>query len=95
MKIGERSMRVNARLDEQAQQQLEYLTQATGQSVSVILRESVARYYVEVKAQRRPRMKFLDLAGQGNSGRSDISSNVKKYVGEAISAKHGLDDRRR
>ena len=88
-------MRVNARLDPQAQEQLEYLTQATGQSVSVILRESVARYYVEVKAQRRPRMKFLDLAGQGNSGRSDISSNVKKYVGEAIAAKHGLDDRRR
>jgi len=80
-------MRVNARLDEQARHQLEYLTQATGQSVSVILRESVARYYVEVKAQRRPPSRFLALIGQGHSGRSDIASNVKREVAAAIDEK--------
>jgi predicted transcriptional regulator len=101
MKIGERSMRVNARLDEQAQQQLEYLTQATGQSVSVILRESVARYYVEVKAQRRPRMKFVDLgqadevnAGAGPTSRRNVAKSVTSREAMARPST-GLDDRRR
>jgi predicted transcriptional regulator len=37
-------MRVNARLDEATQQQLQYLIEATGQNASLVLRESVAQY---------------------------------------------------
>lgn len=82
-------MRVNARLDEQAAEQLEYLTTATGQSVSHVVRESVARYYAEVKARQRGPVKFLALVGKGSSGRGDIASNVKREVGELLAAKHG------
>lgn len=46
--------RVNARLDAATEQQLEYLTQVTGQSVSHVVRESVAHYYVQVQRARAP-----------------------------------------
>jgi predicted transcriptional regulator len=81
-------MRVNARLDEATQQQIEYLTQTTGQSVSHVLRESVAHYYVQVKQQQRPPSRFLALAGTGSSGLGDLSTNVKKYVAEALAQKY-------
>jgi predicted transcriptional regulator len=81
-------MRVNARLDEATHEQLEYLTQATGKSVSLVLRESVAHYYVQVKQQQRPPSRFLALAGTGSSGLGDLSTNVKQYVAEALAQKY-------
>jgi hypothetical protein len=80
-------MRINARLDEATQQQLDYLTQATGQSVSHVVRESVAQYYVQVRGQRPP-SRFLALAGTGHSGLGDVSTNVKAYVSEALASKY-------
>ncbi len=81
-------MRVNARLDGDTQQQITYLTQATGQSVSHVVREAIGVYHAQVrKEQPRPASKFLALAGTGDSGQTDIASNVKKYVGLAIEAK--------
>ena len=80
-------MRINARLDEATQQQLEYLVQATGQSVSHVVRESVARYYVQVRGQRPP-SRFLALAGTGHSGLGDVSTNVKAYVLDALAQKY-------
>jgi len=88
-------MRINARLDESAQKQLEYLAQATGQSVSHVVRESLARYYAEVTARQRPPMKFLAMVGQGSSGRTDLATDYKQFISESLAAKHGLDDRRR
>lgn len=79
-------MRVNARLDEATQQQLEYLTQATGQSVSHVVRESVAQYYAQVRRQRAP-SRFLAMAGQWRSGHTDTASNVKAVLTEALQAK--------
>jgi Ribbon-helix-helix protein, copG family len=82
-------MRVNARLDEATQQQLDYLTQVTGQSVSHVLRESVAQYYVQVKGQHQPsRFLALAMSGKWRSGRSDISTNVRAAVLEALKAKY-------
>ena len=81
-------MRVNARFDEATQQQLLYLIEATGQSASHVVRESVAQYYVQVKGQKKGPSHFLALAGKGDSGRSDISSNVKHYHAEALALKY-------
>ena len=82
-------MRINARLDEATEQQLDYLTQATGQSVSHVVRESVAQYYVQLKAQRQPsRFVALCVAGQWSSGRSDTSTHVRSVVVEALRAKY-------
>ena len=80
-------MRVNARLDEATQQQLEYITQATGQSVSHVVRESVAQYYAQVRGQRGP-SRLLAMAGTGDSGRSDVASTVKVQLSQILQAKH-------
>ena len=82
-------MRVNARLDEATQQQLEYITQATGQSVSHVVRESVAQYYAQVRGQRGP-SRLLAMAGKGDSGRSDVASTVKAQLSQILQAKHSL-----
>jgi predicted transcriptional regulator len=79
-------MRVNARLDEATQQQLDYLAQATGQSVSHVVRESVAHYYAQIRRAQEP-SRFLALAGTGRSGRRDVASRVKAEVAAAIEAK--------
>lgn len=81
-------MRINARLDEATEQQLEYLTQVTGHSVSHVVRESVAQYYVQVR-RGRPPSRFLALctAGQWRSGHTDTASNVKAVLTQALDAK--------
>jgi hypothetical protein len=80
-------MRVNARLDETTQQQLLYLTEATGQSVSHVVRESVAQYYGQMKRKRVP-SGFLALAGTGDSGLTDLSVNAKAYFAQAMEKKY-------
>jgi len=82
-------MRINARLDEATEQQLEYLTQTTGQSVSHVVREGVALYCAQVKAERQPsRLLALALSGQWRSGRSDTGTQVRPVVLEALQAKY-------
>ena len=81
-------MRVNARLDEQTSQQIDYLTRATGQSVSHVVREAIAAYHVQVRARQAIPGRFLALAGKGDSGRGDIASNVKAAYFDALMAKH-------
>jgi hypothetical protein len=87
-RFGEEPMRVNARLDDEAAEQIDYLTRATGLGVSHVLRESVALYYGHVRAQRVGLPHFGALIGKGDSGRSDIASNVKRHVGESLDSKN-------
>jgi hypothetical protein len=81
----ELAMRINARLDEETQAQLEYITLTTGSSTSHVVRESVAQYYLHVRSQQRPRMRFLDLVG--HSGRTDVASNFKTHVAQIMEEK--------
>ena len=81
-------MRINARLDEDTAQLVTELTTGTGKSVSVVVREAIAVYHAQLREkQPRPKSKFLALIGKGDSGRSDIASNVKPFVAEALEAK--------
>lgn len=79
-------MRINARLDEATEQQLDYLTQITGQSVSHVVRESVAQYYLQVR-RGRPPSRFLSMAGHWRSEHADTASSVKAVLAEALAAK--------
>lgn len=88
-------MRVNARLDEESQQQIEYLVAATGSSVSQVVRESVARYYRDVRAQQGGMRHFAKLIGKGDSGRSDIAGNYKQEVAQILDEKYRLSHPRR
>jgi predicted transcriptional regulator len=81
-------MRINARLDDEAQQQIDYLTAATGQSVSQVVREAVARYHAQTKAQQGGPRRLLAMIGQGDSGHTDTASTVKQVVAEAMAAKY-------
>jgi predicted DNA-binding protein len=83
-------MRVNARLDDESKQQIDYLTAATGMGVSQVLRESVALYYRQARASACGAKHLLALVGKGQSGRADIASDVKRQVADALSAKHGV-----
>ena len=81
-------MRINARLDDDAQRQIDYLVQATGQSTSHVVREAIAVYHAQVQGARpRAPSRFLALVGQGRSGRSDVALNVKAHVAQAVEAK--------
>jgi hypothetical protein len=82
-------MRVNARIDDAAQEQLDYLTKTTGHSLSHVVREAVAVYHVQVKQQQpRPASRFLAMAGAWSSGRSQTASDVKAVVAEYVDRKH-------
>jgi hypothetical protein len=83
-------MRVNARLDDEAQQQIDYLTAATGMGVSQVLRESVALYYRQARASAGGAKHLLAMAGKGASGRSDIASNVKGHLAEGLGGKYAM-----
>ncbi len=79
-------MRVNARLDEATEQQIDYLMRVTGQSVSQVVRESVAQYYVTLR-RGHPPSRFLAMAGQWRSGHDDTASQVKAVLADALDAK--------
>jgi Arc/MetJ-type ribon-helix-helix transcriptional regulator len=84
-------MRINARLDDEAQQQIDYLVQTTGQSVSHVVRESVARYYQSVRSEQGAGLRhFAKAIGAGDSGRSDTASRYKELLTESLAEKHGL-----
>ena len=80
-------MRVNARFEGVAEQQVAYLATSTGLKVSDVLRESVDFYYRHVRGEGGQLKHLSKLIGKGDSGRNDISANVKNYVGEGLEAK--------
>lgn len=84
--------RINARLDEEAQKQIDYLVQATGHNTSHVVREAIAVYHAQVRQSRPIPKRLLAMAGKYRSvdDRSDVASNYKQYVAEAIEAKYAL-----
>ncbi len=80
-------MRVNARFEGVAEQQVTYLASATGLKVSDVLRDSVDFYYRHLRGEGGQLKHFSKLIGQGDSGRSDISANVKQFLGDDLEAK--------
>ncbi|MDR1967637.1 MAG: hypothetical protein LBQ32_02945 [Burkholderiaceae bacterium] len=81
-------MRVNARFEGDAEQQLNYLVEATGMGVSEVLRAGVQQYYDQMRAQRGGLTHFAAFIGGGRSGRSDVASNYKTSLAQEWNAKH-------
>lgn len=87
-------MRVNARFEGVAEQQVEYLVKTTGRGVSEVLRDSVAAYYQSVRGEQGAGLKYFSaVIGKGNSGRTDLSVNDKEELAQGWSEKHGLNQR--
>ncbi len=75
-------MRIIARLPPQTAEQVEYLTAATGGTVSHVVREAIAVYHAQVRGARKGGSRLLALAGTGDSGLADTASNYKAlYAG--------------
>lgn len=83
-------MRVNARFDNEAEKQLQFLAQATGMGVSDVLRASVEHYYQAVRARSGTLRHLSAFVGTGDSGQRHISSDYKRMLGDSLSEKHGM-----
>ena len=81
-------MRVNARFEGVAEKQVEYLANSTGRKVSDVLRDSVDFYYRHIRSGGSQLKHLSALIGQAESGRSDISTNVKVHLAQAFDAKY-------
>ena len=81
-------MRVNARFEGEAEQQLNYLAEITGLGVSEVLRSSVQQYYDQMRARRSGLTHFSAFVGRGRSGRSDVAGSYKLRLAEGWGVKH-------
>jgi len=76
LRHAETKMRINARLDDSYTHKIDYLRQATGLSLSDVVRESVERYYRQIRAEaERQRDELDDLVG-AFEGRDDSPTNL-------------------
>jgi hypothetical protein len=87
--------RINARVDDKTQQQLDDLVLSTGGSISHVLREAIAVYHAQVRKERPLPRRLLAMVGKGRSkdGRTDVSVNYKQIVADAIEEKYALSQR--
>lgn len=81
-------MRVNARFEGVAEQQVDYLAKTMDISVSEVLRLSVESYYKQMRGRQPALRHFGKHIGRYDSGRGDTSARYKEFVAQAIDAKH-------
>jgi hypothetical protein len=80
-------MRVNARFEGVAEQQVEYLAKATNSNVSEVLRLSVDAFYKQLRGQTPSLRNFGKHVGRYSLAR-DTSRRYKELVSDAVDAKH-------
>lgn len=81
-------MRVNARFEGVAEQQVDYLAKTMSLSVSEVLRLSVENYYRQVRGEQPALRHFGKHIGGYDSGQPHASAQYKDAVTQAIEAKH-------
>jgi hypothetical protein len=81
--------RVNARLDEATQRELQQLVRDTGASVTEVIREAIHRYYLQEAAQAHTVADdFADLIGS-IAGPAELSVDYKRILADSLGRKHG------
>jgi predicted transcriptional regulator len=86
-------MRINAHLDDQYTEKLEYLKKARRQSTTEVIKQAIDVLYEKTHTQQGDKVKALlesDFIGCAE-GPEDLSSNYKHYLAESLTAKHDLD----
>lgn len=77
-------MRINARVDDNAADKLDYLQRQTGRSLSDVVRESIEHYYAEVRDRAERDAAGLDaLVGAfegSDDSPTDLSADYKRYL---------------
>ncbi len=84
--------RVNARFDRVAEEQMRYIVEHTGMSVSDVLKKAVADFHERLRQERRTPfeiMQDLGVIGAYDGGDPDASTKVKDTVSGALRRKLG------
>ena len=86
-------MRINAKLDEKSEQDLQFIQQTTGETVTQLIKEMLAERAARFRETNQPGAKlkeFLDSDFIGcGEGLADGSVNYKKYIPEYLDEKFG------
>lgn len=88
-------MRINARLDVQSEQDLLFIKEKTGETVTQIIKELLTEKAETLRDKHKPGSKMQallknDFVGCAE-GPKDLSTNYKKYFYQGIKKKHGID----
>ena len=88
-------MRINARLDQQSEQNLLFIKEKTGETVTQIIKELLTEKAQALKDKQKPGSKMQallksDFVGCAE-GPEDLSTNYKEYFYQGIKEKHDLD----
>jgi hypothetical protein len=84
------TFRVNARFDRVAEEQVRYIVEHTGMTVSDVLKQSVTEMYDRVRQKHRSPyeiMKEMGVIGMVSGNDPAISAKVKEIFAEAIERK--------
>ncbi len=83
-------LRINARLDEQAANDLEFLKDSTHANNTEVLKAALRFYAKHLRNEARRCKRVLMNSGLVDSfeGSEDLSVNYKKYMAEAIGDKY-------
>ena len=85
-------MRINARLEPAAAQQMEYLITRLGLSASDVLRKGVDLLYKQQAAQAAQPLQFFGKhVGKYRSGQSDLSITYKQEIAQIVQGKFALN----
>ena len=88
-------MRINARLDERSEENLEFIKEVTGENVTRIIKDLLEERARQLRQKNKPgsKMKALlesDFVGCAE-GPEDLSTNYKEYIYQGLKEKHGID----
>jgi hypothetical protein len=90
-----RKMRINARLDEQSEQDLMFIKEKTGETVTQIIKELLTKKAEMLRDKHKPGSKMQTLLKSDfvgcAEGPEDLSTHYKDYFYQGIKEKHGLD----
>lgn len=83
-------MRINARLDEDHEDRITYLIQATGSTVTDVVKQAIDFYY-EAYTREHPGGRALLQSGFVGiaDGEADLSVNYKALLTDDLGRKHG------
>ena len=88
-------MRINARLDEQSGEDLLFIKEQTGETVTQIIKALLSAKAEALRIKHRPGSKMQALLHSDFGGCAEgpeyLSVNYKEYFYQGIKKKHGLD----
>jgi hypothetical protein len=86
-----RATRINARLDADHAEKIEYLKRATGLPVSDLVKRGIDLLFEGMRNEARPAFEILTETGFIGSGSAppDLSDRYKDDLAEILAAKHG------